>query len=174
MLGDIIPEARVTSAGIRIQQLLPRCHRIKPPLNEEAAERVEKVLMRGDIAALIMEPIICNLGVLIPEDGFMREIARLCRSHGTLVLNARLRDRFALAARPTLSFGAGAGDVDADVRAGAPRWESGRLRFRLTHRGDDHGEAALRVPGEHNAWNAAANVWTAWSTNCAAGRPQSR
>jgi acetylornithine/succinyldiaminopimelate/putrescine aminotransferase len=86
--GNSIATVSLTSPSKKetLKNLLPRCHRIKPPLNEEAAERVEKVLKRGDIAALIMEPIICNLGVLIPEDGFMREIARLCRRHGTLVI----------------------------------------------------------------------------------------
>jgi adenosylmethionine-8-amino-7-oxononanoate aminotransferase len=33
-----------------------------------------------------MEPIGCNLGVLIPEDGFLPRAAALCRRYGTLFI----------------------------------------------------------------------------------------
>lgn len=55
-------------------------YRIQPPLDERAAERVEKRLKRGDIAAAILEPIVCNRGVMIPSQEFMSRLQDACRS----------------------------------------------------------------------------------------------
>ena len=68
------------------KNLLPDCHKIKPPLDNRAADQLEAVLKTRDIAAFIMEPIICNLGVEIPEQGFMSRAQALCRKHGTLLI----------------------------------------------------------------------------------------
>jgi acetylornithine/succinyldiaminopimelate/putrescine aminotransferase len=61
-------------------------YRIKPPLNEQSAERVEKRLKKRDIAAVVMEPIICNRGVMIPDQTFMTELQSACRKYGTLLI----------------------------------------------------------------------------------------
>jgi 4-aminobutyrate aminotransferase-like enzyme len=66
--------------------LLRGCSTVKPPLNRERLARVETLLRRRDVAAFIMEPIICNLGVLIPERDFVRGLHRLCRRYGTLLI----------------------------------------------------------------------------------------
>jgi adenosylmethionine-8-amino-7-oxononanoate aminotransferase len=65
---------------------LPNCIKIKPPLDDNAAEKVEARLKNKDIAALIMEPVICNLGVMIPGTCFMKSISALCRRYGTLLV----------------------------------------------------------------------------------------
>jgi len=41
---------------------------------------------RGQIAALIVEPIAGNMGVVPPADGFLRGLRELCQSHGTLLI----------------------------------------------------------------------------------------
>ena len=41
-------------------------------------------MKRRDVAAIIMEPISINLGVLIPEKDAIRRIRDLCRRYGTL------------------------------------------------------------------------------------------
>jgi adenosylmethionine-8-amino-7-oxononanoate aminotransferase len=69
-----------------LPNLLGNCHRIKPPLTERSADRVETPLKRRDVAALIMEPISINLGVLIPEKAFLDRIGKLCRRYGTLFI----------------------------------------------------------------------------------------
>ena len=69
-----------------LPNLLGNCHRIKPPLTRRSADRVETLLKRRDVAALIMEPISINLGVLIPEKGFFERVANLCRRYGTLFI----------------------------------------------------------------------------------------
>lgn len=70
----------------RFKTLLPHCLKIKPPLDENAAGKVEARLKNKDIAALILEPVICNLGVMIPEHAFMKRISALCRRYGTLLV----------------------------------------------------------------------------------------
>jgi adenosylmethionine-8-amino-7-oxononanoate aminotransferase len=66
--------------------LLGNCNRITPPLNRRAADRVNTLLKRRDVAALIMEPISINLGVLIPEKEFFRRVGKLCQRYGTLFI----------------------------------------------------------------------------------------
>jgi acetylornithine/succinyldiaminopimelate/putrescine aminotransferase len=61
-------------------------HTIRPPLDEQALDRVETALKKRDVAAFIMEPIICNLGALAPSPAFMRGLGELCRRYGTLFI----------------------------------------------------------------------------------------
>src|SRR3954469_23058601 len=60
--------------------------RLKPPLDAGALDPLETRLKRRDVAAMIMEPISMNLGVLIPETEFMDGLARLCHRFGTLLI----------------------------------------------------------------------------------------
>jgi adenosylmethionine-8-amino-7-oxononanoate aminotransferase len=86
--GNTIGAVSVGSSEERetYPNLLRNCAKLRPPLNARAAARLEQVLERRDVAALIMEPISCNLGVMIPDDDFMNTAAALCRSHGTLFI----------------------------------------------------------------------------------------
>jgi acetylornithine/succinyldiaminopimelate/putrescine aminotransferase len=86
--GNSIGTLSIGSSGNRKQfkNLLPDCIKIKPPLDDDAAEKVEAILKNRDVAALIMEPVICNLGVMIPEHAFMKSISALCRRYGTLLV----------------------------------------------------------------------------------------
>ena len=47
---------------------------------------VEAGLAHGDVAVLIMEPALTNIGIVLPEPGFMDGVAALCRKYGTLLL----------------------------------------------------------------------------------------
>jgi adenosylmethionine-8-amino-7-oxononanoate aminotransferase len=69
-----------------LPNLLGNCRRIRPPLTRRTADRVQTLLKRRDVAALIMEPISINLGVLIPEKGFFEHVQKLCRRYGTLFI----------------------------------------------------------------------------------------
>jgi len=66
--------------------LLSNCDTISPPLGDRAIARLETLLKKRNVAAFIMEPISCNLAVLIPEDGFMKSAQQLCRRYGTLLI----------------------------------------------------------------------------------------
>lgn len=65
---------------------LSNCLTIAPPLGRRAIERLEHLLAKRDVAAFLMEPISCNLAVLIPEDDFMKRAQQLCRRYGTLFI----------------------------------------------------------------------------------------
>ena len=70
----------------KLRNLLPNCLKVDPPLDENLLGKIETQLKKRDVAAFIMEPIVMNLGVLIPEDGFLPELQRLCRRYGTLLV----------------------------------------------------------------------------------------
>lgn len=65
---------------------LPNCLKLPPPLDSKAVQKLETLLKKKDIAAFIMEPIICNLGVMIPEYDFMETLQKLCKKYGTLLI----------------------------------------------------------------------------------------
>jgi adenosylmethionine-8-amino-7-oxononanoate aminotransferase len=68
------------------QNLLSNCYKVEPPLDKSAIIKIENRLKRKDIAAFIMEPIICNMGVLVPEQEFMTDLQKLCKKYGTLLI----------------------------------------------------------------------------------------
>ena len=49
---------------------------------------VERVLAanRGEVAAIIVEPIAGNMGVVPPADGFLRGLREICTAHGALLI----------------------------------------------------------------------------------------
>ncbi len=61
-------------------------YRIKPPLDGKSAERVALRLKKRDIAALIMEPVICNRGAMIPSQEFFDVAQEACKKSGTLLI----------------------------------------------------------------------------------------
>lgn len=70
----------------KFSNLLSGCEKIAPPLDQNALDRIEELLKKNEFAAFIMEPIICNLGVIIPSEQFMHSLYQLCKSHGTLLV----------------------------------------------------------------------------------------
>lgn len=49
-------------------------------------DSVERALSHGDVAVLITEPALTNIGIVLPEPGFLEGVAELCKKHGTLLL----------------------------------------------------------------------------------------
>jgi glutamate-1-semialdehyde 2,1-aminomutase len=47
---------------------------------------VQAVLEHEDVACLLMEPALTNIGIVLPEPGFMDEVRRLCSEHGTILI----------------------------------------------------------------------------------------
>ena len=47
---------------------------------------VERALRFGDVAAVITEPAMTNIGIVLPEDGFLAGLRELCSAHGTLLI----------------------------------------------------------------------------------------
>jgi glutamate-1-semialdehyde 2,1-aminomutase len=49
-------------------------------------DSVERVLEHRDVACLLMEPALTNIGIVLPEAGFMDAVRELCTRHGTLLI----------------------------------------------------------------------------------------
>jgi 4-aminobutyrate aminotransferase-like enzyme len=92
--------------------LLAHCHRVEPPLDDRAADRVERLLKGGKIAAFVMEPVVCNLGLLIPSKEFMARVRGACRKHGTLFVADEVATGFGRTGR---LFASEHFDLDPDV-----------------------------------------------------------
>ena len=48
-------------------------------------EVLERELARGDVAMVLAEPALTNIGIVLPDDGYHAELRRLTREHGTLL-----------------------------------------------------------------------------------------
>ncbi len=49
-------------------------------------ERVDELLRQSPVAAVVVEPIVGREGVLVPPAGWLAEVERSCRRHGTLLI----------------------------------------------------------------------------------------
>ncbi len=52
---------------------------------------------RGDVAAVILEPVAANMGVVLPKPGFLQELRRLCDANGALLIFDEVITGFRLA-----------------------------------------------------------------------------
>ncbi|MFC5909288.1 transaminase [Streptacidiphilus monticola] len=50
-------------------------------------EGLERELAYGDVAAVLMEPALTNIGIVLPEPGYLDGVRELTRRHGTLLIN---------------------------------------------------------------------------------------
>ncbi|MBI4942351.1 MAG: aminotransferase class III-fold pyridoxal phosphate-dependent enzyme [Actinobacteria bacterium] len=50
------------------------------------AEALEGELAHGDVAAVLMEPAMTNIGIVLPEPGFLERVRELCTAAGTLLM----------------------------------------------------------------------------------------
>ena len=112
--GNSIGAMSIGASEYRRQygKLLPGCLKVEPPLDAKAVKKVERLLKRQDIAAFIMEPIICNLDVTIPDPEFMTGVRALCRKHGTLFVMDEVATGFG---RTGKLFGSQHFDVAPDI-----------------------------------------------------------
>ncbi len=53
--------------------------------NDAAA--LDRELARGDVAAVLMEPALTNIGIVLPEPGYLAAVRDLTRQHATLLIN---------------------------------------------------------------------------------------
>jgi glutamate-1-semialdehyde 2,1-aminomutase len=73
-------------------------HTLTLPWNDLAA--VEKLFAEtgSSIAAVITEPVVGNMGVLVPKEGFLEGLQRICKAHGALLIVDEVMTGFRLAA----------------------------------------------------------------------------
>jgi glutamate-1-semialdehyde 2,1-aminomutase len=48
---------------------------------------LERELAHGDVAAVLMEPALTNIGIVLPEPGYLAGVRSLTRAHGTYLIN---------------------------------------------------------------------------------------
>ncbi|MFN8191923.1 MAG: transaminase [Nocardioidaceae bacterium] len=52
------------------------------PFND--LEALERRLAQGDVAALLMEPALTNIGIVLPDDGYLDAVREITRRHGVI------------------------------------------------------------------------------------------
>jgi acetylornithine/succinyldiaminopimelate/putrescine aminotransferase len=77
--GNSIAARSIGESG-KLAAKLSGCKQLGLPLE---LDRLETLLRRRDVAAFVMEPIVLNLGVVIPEPEFMEGASELCERYGT-------------------------------------------------------------------------------------------
>jgi glutamate-1-semialdehyde 2,1-aminomutase len=50
-------------------------------------EGLERELAHGDVAAVLMEPALTNMGIVLPQDGYLAGVRSLTKKYGTLLIN---------------------------------------------------------------------------------------
>jgi glutamate-1-semialdehyde aminotransferase len=73
-----------------------RAGNVGPPVDVTVTSRVaefndvtglERELEHGDVAAVLMEPALTNMGIVLPEPGYLDAVRSLTRAHGALLIN---------------------------------------------------------------------------------------
>jgi glutamate-1-semialdehyde 2,1-aminomutase len=62
----------------------PQLTTVSIPFND--LEVLEQALSRGDVACLLMEPVLTNIGIVLPDDGYLSEVRRITRAHGVYLI----------------------------------------------------------------------------------------
>jgi glutamate-1-semialdehyde 2,1-aminomutase len=67
------------------------------PFNDADALRAMFAKHGASIAAVIVEPVVGNMGVLVPKDGYLQSMAEVCKQHGALLIFDEVMTGFRLA-----------------------------------------------------------------------------
>jgi glutamate-1-semialdehyde 2,1-aminomutase len=83
-----VDEAFVTLDGSRDGNVGPMVDPVETTRVAEFNEidSVGAALAHGDVACLLMEPALTNIGIVLPEPGFLEAVRELCTRHGTLLI----------------------------------------------------------------------------------------
>lgn len=84
-----------TFASLQGGIVVPRRGNIGPPVNPAETTRVvefndlnalEHALKHGDVAVVLAEPAMTNVGIILPDSGYWKAARELTRKHGTLLI----------------------------------------------------------------------------------------
>lgn len=67
------------------------------PFNDLAAVRAALDADKGEVAAIILEPVPANAGLMLPEPGYLEGLRQLCDEHGTVLIFDEVMTGFRLA-----------------------------------------------------------------------------
>ena len=62
----------------------PQLTSVSVPFN--ALDELERVLSCEDVACVLMEPALTNIGIVLPDDGYLDEVRRITRTHGVYLI----------------------------------------------------------------------------------------
>ena len=131
------------------------------PFNDLDAMRAAFEENRDDIAALIVEPIPGNMGVVLPRPAYLPLLRNLCDEHGALLIFDEVITGFRVGARRR------AGDVRRAARPDRAGQDRGRRpaarHLRRPRRRDGRGRAGRPgLPGGHAVGEPAGGGGRAW------------
>lgn len=129
--------------------LLPGCDKIDLPLDDNALKKIEKQLESNEVAAFIMEPVIINLGVIIPEKDFMQKLQELCKKHGTLLVMDEVISGFG---RTGKLFATEAYDIKPDIMCLAKAMSAGHAGIGATVISDEIAEVVQEKVGLYSTY----------------------
>jgi glutamate-1-semialdehyde 2,1-aminomutase len=72
-------------------------HTLTLPFNDRSAAEALFAARGSSIAGVILEPVVGNMGVLVPRDGYLQGLLALCRKHGALLIVDEVMTGFRLA-----------------------------------------------------------------------------
>jgi len=75
--GSVIPSSKGIPAALVSNTV---------PVKFNDTEAVAAVLSSNDVAAIILEPVMGNLGCIPPKKGFLEEVRKICNETGTLLI----------------------------------------------------------------------------------------
>ncbi len=96
-VGGIVPNRKVFGGMLNGVDHLPHTHNIEknafsrgmPEWGGHLADELERIVALHDasnIAAVIVEPVACSTGVLIPPKAYLQKLRQICDKHGILLI----------------------------------------------------------------------------------------
>jgi glutamate-1-semialdehyde 2,1-aminomutase len=88
-----VDEAFATLDGDRV---VPRPDLLGPPVDVALttavvpfndADALDRRLAQNDVACLLMEPALTNIGIVLPDEGYLAAVREITRRHGVLLIN---------------------------------------------------------------------------------------
>lgn len=61
-------------------------HTLQVPFNDIAAMEAALEANKGEIAGVIMEPVMCNMGPILPKEGYLKAVRNVTREHDALLI----------------------------------------------------------------------------------------
>lgn len=77
--GRVVPRPGALGAAF-----LPSQTTVVVPFND--IDALDAALSGGEVACLLMEPALTNIGIVLPDDGYMEAVREVTRRHGTLLV----------------------------------------------------------------------------------------
>jgi glutamate-1-semialdehyde aminotransferase len=85
-LATLDPDGRVVAGELNIGPGVdPALTTRVVPFNDAAA--LDAALDHGDVAAVLIEPALTNVGIVLPEPGYLEAVREITRRHGTLLIH---------------------------------------------------------------------------------------